>query len=440
MNNNYDLIVIGAGPGGYNAALEASKGGLSTLLIEKEKVGGTCLNSGCIPTKSFYASSNLINQMKKSEELGITSSYSFDYQKILERKNSVVKTLGDGIKFALEKAGVAYLEGEAKLISNNEVKVNDEVFEAKNIIIATGSRELIIPIKGCEYTVSSKDILDLETLPNDLVVIGGGVIGVELASILSLMGVSVTIIELQKNILPNLDLEISRRLTSYLKQLGVKIITGSSVVKVEKDKVHYVTNDKETVIDASLTLMAIGRRPNIENLGLEEVGINFNKRGIEVDSHFETNIKGIYAIGDVNGKVLLAHYAEASGKKVVDEILNRENHTNFDLVPSVVFTFPEVASCGVTEEYLKENNISYQANKVLYRSNGKALASGEVDGFLKVLTVDEKIVGVHIIGHEASLLIHEASILMNNKTKVTEAKDYIFAHPTLSEIFRDGLK
>ena len=438
--NNFDLIIIGGGPGGYTLALDASLKGLKTLLIEKKHLGGTCLNSGCIPTKSYYASSELILKLKESEKLGITSSFSFDYSKIKERKDSVVKTLQDGIKFSLDKAGVTIINGEAKLNEKREVLVNDEAYSSKYIVIATGSREAIIPIKGYENCVTSTDILELDKLPSALTIIGGGVIGVEIASIFNEFGVKVTIIEMQKTILPNLDLEIVRRLTSYLKQRGITIITNAKVNEIEKDKVHYLINDKEEVIDTDMTLMAIGRTPNISDLGLDDAGVSYNKRGIEVDNNFETSQKGVYAIGDCNGKVMLAHFAEASGKVVLAHILGEKCNTNIDIVPSCVFTFPEVASVGKTEEELKANNVDYKANKVLYRSNGKALASGETDGFIKVLSVNDELVGVHILGFSASTIIHEAAIMMNKKIKLSEAKDYIFSHPTLSEIFRDSLK
>ncbi len=441
MNDNqvFDLIIIGAGPGGYNLALDAKKKGLKTLLIEKNSLGGTCLNHGCIPTKAYYASSELILKLKESEKLGISSSFTFDFSKIKERKDSVVSALKDGIKFSLDKAGVTIINGSGKLNKNREVIVNDEAYTAKNIVIATGSKEAIIPIKGYENCVTSTDILNLETLPTSLTIIGGGVIGVEVASIFNEFGVKVTIIEMQKTILPNLDLEIVRRLSSYLKQRGISIITNAKVCEIEKDKVHYLLGEKEEIVDTQMTLMAIGRSPNIDDLGLDDALINYTKRGIEVDQFFETNQKGIYAIGDCNGKVMLAHFAEASGKLVLAHILGEKCSTDTNIVPSCVFTFPEVAVVGKTEEELKISGVDYKANKVLYRSNGKALASGETDGFIKVLSVNDELVGVHILGFSASTIIHEAAIMMNKKIKLCEAKDYIFSHPTLSEIFRDSL-
>lgn len=441
-DNIFDLIIIGGGPGGVDGAIKASKNGLKTLLIEKNELGGTCLNHGCIPTKSYYASSDLINRLKNCASLGINANYSFDFSKIKSRKDEVVKALNEGTKFSLEKSNVTVIKGIAKIHNSEEkiVKVNDDFYKANNIIIATGSKELLIPIKGNKKLLTSTDLLDLETLPKSLTIIGGGVIGVEFASILKLLGVETTIIELQKTILPNLDSEIVRRLTNYLKQLGVKIITNSKVIEVSDDKLIYVTNDKEVEIEVDEVMLSVGRIPNISDLGLDNVNINYDKKGIIVNDNFETNVKGIYAIGDCIGKMMLAHFASASGEKVIDVILNKPNFTNFNLIPSVVFTFPEVASIGLTEDYLKENNIDYISNKYLYRANGKALASGETDGFIKVLVKDDKIIGTHIIGSEASLLIHEAMVVMNANLKITEVSEYIFAHPTLSEIFKSSIR
>ena len=442
MNDNqvFDLIIIGAGPGGYNLALDASREGLKTLLVEKEALGGTCLNHGCIPTKSLYASSELIKKIKESSKLGLDASYSFNFKDIIDNKNNVVTSLRDGIKFSLDKAKVEIINGEAKFINDKEIEVGDARYLGKTIVIATGSIEAIIPIKGYENCLTSTDILDLDTLPKSLTIIGGGVIGVEIASIFNEFGVDVTIIELQKTILPNLDLELVRRLSSYLKQRGIKIITNAKVIEVEKDKVHYLLNDKEEVVETFATLMAIGRRPNINNLGLENTNIIYSKKGIEVDESYSTNVKGIYAIGDVTGKLMLAHVAEANAKIVLDHILGRKSNVNMSIVPSCVFTFPEVATAGATEEELKLKGTDYKATKVLYRSNGKALAGREEDGFIKVLSANDEILGVHILGYSASTIIHEASIIMNKGINLSEAKDYIFAHPTLSEIFRDSLK
>ena len=250
-DNIFDLIIIGAGPGGVDGAIKASKLGLKTLLIEKDELGGTCLNHGCIPTKSYYASSDLINRLNKSNSLGIDATYSFDFSKIKLRKDEVVKALNEGTKFSLEKSNVTVLKGTAQFVSSEDkiIKVNDDLYQAKNIIIATGSKELIIPIKGNKKLLTSTDILDLETLPKSLTIIGGGVIGVEFASILKLFGVDITIIELQKTILANLDSEIVRRLTNYLKQLGIKIITNAKVVEVNNDKLKYLSNEKEFEIE-----------------------------------------------------------------------------------------------------------------------------------------------------------------------------------------------
>ena len=433
----YDIIIIGGGPGGYETALYAKENGFNVLLIEKDKLGGTCLNCGCIPTKTYNAIAKTIFEIKKSSNIGIEANYTFDFSKAKDKKNSVIAELQNGISFLLKKSGINVIEGFGKLIDKHSVSVNDEVYTGKYIIIATGSHNLNTIIKGSEYALDSTDLLDIDEVPSNLVIIGGGVIGVEMATVFNQFGSNVTIFEGMDSILPSVDKEITRRLTSYLTRSGIKINTKTKVLEIKEHSLVYDNGKEEVEVEFDKALLAIGRIPNISGIGLEEVGVEFTKRGIVTNDVFQSNVDNIYAIGDVNGKIMLAHYASFSGTVVIDHLLNKA--TNNYPCPGAIFTLPEVATVGVTEDELKEKGINYTVKKTMYRSNGKALAMDEVDGFIKVLVVDERIVGCHIIGYDASTLIHEAVILMNSKVSTTEAKKYIFAHPTLSELFKNSL-
>ena len=433
---NYDLIIIGGGPGGYETAIYASENGLNTLLIEKGELGGTCLNCGCIPTKTYNNVAKTIYEIKMSQSLGIEAKYNFDFSKVKEKKNSVVNDLKQGIHFLLKKNNVTLINGFGRLVDKNTVKVNDELYEAKNIIIATGSKNLEI-IKGSENALNSTDILDIDYIPTSMAIIGGGVIGVEVATIFNQFGSNVTIYEGLDSILANLDKEISRRLSNYLTRAGITINTKTLVKEIKEKSLIFEKNGVVEEKEYDVILECIGRCANIQDIGLEDVGIEFNKKGIITDDNFRTNIDNIYAIGDCNGKIMLAHYASFGGKIAIDSILHKE--IKHYPCPSAIFTIPEVASIGITEEELKEKGINYICNKVMYRSNGKALAMNEVEGFIKTLLVDDYIVGCHIIGYDASTLIHEAMLVMNANIKSSVVKNFIFAHPTLSELFKSSL-
>ena len=433
----YDVIIIGAGPGGYETALYAKENGLSVLLVEKDKLGGTCLNRGCIPTKTYNAIAKEIDDLKKASDVGIDASFNFDFSKAKLRKDKVVDELVSGINFLIKKSGIELINGYAKLIDKNTVKVDDEAYFGKNIIIATGSSNLNTIIKGSENALDSISLLDLDSLPNSLAIIGGGVIGIEMASIFSTFGVNVTIFEGLDSILANIDKELSRRISSYLTRNSIKINTKTFVEEIKEGSIVYQKNGETVEESFDKILLAIGRCPNIKDIGLDDVGIVYNKKGIITDDNFKTNIENIYAIGDCNGKTMLAHYASYSGISAIDHILG--NNVKQYPCPSAIFSIPEIASVGLTEEELKSQQIEYKANKVMYRSNGKALALNETEGFIKTLIVDDKLVGCHIIGYDASTLIHEAMLVINSSVNCSEAKKFIFAHPTLSELFKNSL-
>ena len=428
-----DLIIIGAGPGGYELALAASKRGLSTLLIEEKSVGGTCLHHGCIPTKTYYHSAKLLRDLKSFNDFGIYGDFEFSFSKAKEKKNEVVQNLYNGINFQLKNQKVQIIYGRAKLISKNEVMVNDEVHNANYIVIATGSTSINLNLPGFDNknVLTSTELLDINEVPKNLVVIGGGVIGIELASIFNYFGSKVEVIEAMDRILPLIDKEVAKRLAAYLKNLGIKINTSSSVVGIEENKVYYNSKGQISFAPYDKVLVAVGRRANVNDLGLAEVGIIYSKKGIDVDNNYKTNIDNIYAIGDVTGKLMLAHTATYSGYKVLSDILGEKKEIDFNLVPNCIFTFPEVASIGITEDEAK--GVDYKVNKFLFKANGKAHTIGDSDGFVKIISYNNKILGVHILGPSASDIIHEAAILMNSNLSIEEAKKIIFAHPTLSE-------
>ncbi|MDD4212828.1 MAG: dihydrolipoyl dehydrogenase, partial [Bacilli bacterium] len=386
-----DLIIIGAGPGGYELALEASKKGLSTILIERERLGGVCLREGCIPTKTWYKSAELLRDIKEAQALGLEClSPTFDFSVAQARKDGIVKGLEEGIRFSLEKAKVELVSGEGTLQGPHQVRVNETVYEAKTIVIATGSRPMMIP--GFEVAWDSTQILASTTLPKKLIVIGGGVIGLEMACIMQAMGVAVTIVEFMDRILPTADREISKRLQTYLKAQGILPIVGAMAKEMVEGGIHIEAKGKLQFIEGDQVLVAVGRRPNIEGLGLEKLGIVHDRKGIKVNQNFETNVPGIYAIGDVTGKMMLAHVATYQGYHVLHHLQDEASHIRFDLVPSCVFSFPEVAWVGVTEEECTPG--SYTTYKSLYRANGKAHAMNAVDGFVKMIVRDDHIIGV----------------------------------------------
>jgi dihydrolipoamide dehydrogenase len=434
-----DLIVIGAGPGGYELALEASRNGLSTILIEGKKLGGTCLQEGCIPTKTYYKNAIVFNTLKEASIYGINiPSYDFDFSKVVERKEKVVQDLEKGILFLLNKAGVEIIKGFAKFLSPTEVEVNGTVYQAKNMVIATGSEP--ISLANFPDALTSTHLLNLTEIPEKLVVIGGGVIGIEMASIFASFGSNVSVVEATNSIIGFADSDISKRLLAFLKAKGIKFYLNAKALKHENSQVTIATEKGEIVLDATHVLMAVGRRPNLNNLELENAHVEYTKKGIVTNEFGQTSNPNIYAIGDVTGINMLAHYATYDGLRVLNHILGKPNNIRFDLVPACVFTFPEVAWCGKTEQELASEGINYQTHKGMFRANGKALAMNETDGFVKIITVDNLIAGVHIIGSSASTLVHELCSLMNFDITKDRFLSIIHAHPTLSEIFTSTLK
>jgi len=441
-----DLVIIGAGPGGFDTAIFAKEHGLDVALIEKHKVGGTCLNYGCIPTKALYHNALTIKNMKELDVFGVNvEDYKIDYEVIKTRKETIVSNQVGNIITSLKKLKVDLIEGEASIISNNEVEVNGEIIKTKNIIIATGSVSKKISFIGdnLEIIHDSTDILSLDTFPKKMLIVGAGVIGCEMATIFNYFDCEITLVEYENEILPPLDKDIKKRARNLYKRQGIKIYTKSSFKSVVKrDGLYYATIEskgKLIEIETDYVLLSTGRTPNFGNLDLSKQGIEYSKAGIKVNEHFQTNILNIYAIGDVTGILMLAHKATYDGYKAVSHILEKEMDINFNQVPSVVFSFPEIATVGMTERELDGTN--YRTNKYLFKTNAKAECSNETAGFIKMI-VDENdiLVGCHIIGVHASDLIHEVTSIMYKNININEYKNIIHAHPTISEVVGECIK
>ena len=438
-----DLIIIGAGPGGYETAVEAARRGKSVVLFNGDRLGGTCLNEGCIPTKCFCRDAEMVASFKEADRFGIDDfTFSVDFGRIAARKNEVVGRLREGIAMMLKQAGVTLVEARASFRDARTVIADGEEYTADDIIIATGSVSKSLPIPGhdLDCVMDSTDLLDIGHVPESLVIIGGGVIGMEFASIFSNLGSKVTVIEFMKQILPPFDSDIAKRLKQTLSKRGIGIITGAAAKKIEKSedgvKVTYECKGKESEVTGASLLMAVGRAPRVEGLGLENAGVEYTSRGIAVNDMMQTNVDHIYAIGDVNARMMLAHVASFQGLRALNAIEGKEDSIRFDLVPSAVFTLPECGMGGLTEEECKSRGIDVKCVKSFYRANGKALAMGEEEGLCKLIfgKEDGRLLGAHIMGADAALLAQQCVDFMNVGATAESIRQTIFGHPTLSEI------
>lgn len=439
-----DLIIIGAGPGGYETALAAAKRGKSVTLFNGENLGGTCLNEGCIPTKCLCRNAEIVSNFKNGEEFGIDDfSFSVDYNKILARKNSVIETLRGGIDMMLKQAKVNVVNAFASFKDAKTVVANGEEYTADNIIIASGSTSKSLPIPGhdLECVMDSTKILNIEYIPASLTIIGGGVIGMEFASIFSQLGSQVTVIEFMKQILPPFDSDIAKRLKQALTKKGVKIVTGAAAKEIRQNEfyeieVTYELKGKEEKVVSSDLLMAVGRAPRVSGLNLEAAGVEYTPKGIPVNDNMQTNVEGIYAIGDVNARMMLAHVASFQGVRALNAIDGKADNIRFDIEPSAVFTVPECGMVGKTEEQCKAEGIEIKVGQSFFRANGKALAMGESEGLCKLIfrKEDGMLLGAHIMGVESADLAQQCADMMNRNTTLTELVDTIFGHPTVSEV------
>ena len=439
-----DLIIIGAGPGGYETALEAAKAGLSVTLFEGAELGGTCLNAGCIPTKCLVKNAEVVSQFKNSEQFGIDDfTFSLDFNKVMERKNNVVETLRAGIAQMMKMAKVNVVKGFAAFTDDHTVTCDGEEYTADNFIIATGSVSKALPIPGAdlECVMDSTRILSIDHIPESLTIIGGGVIGMEFAGIFSALGSKVTVIEFMKQILPPFDADIAKRLKAALTKQGIKIITGAAATSIAQDAdyqcvVNYTVKDKEEQVVSSDLLMAVGRAPRLDTCGLDKAGVEYTKRGIVVDEWMRTNVPHIFAIGDCNARMMLAHVASFQGMHALNAILGHDDDIDFNVVPSAVFTNPECGMAGLTEAQCKEKGMDVKIGQAFFRANGKALAMGESEGLVKLIfdAVSGCLVGANIMGVQAADLAQQCADLMSRGTTRDQMLDIIFGHPTVSEV------
>lgn len=444
------IAIIGAGPGGYVAAIRAAQLEAEVYLIENREVGGTCLNRGCIPTKTYFKNAQIMNSLKNASDYGIeVDGYRLDGKALLERKNNVVETLVSGIeKLIASYKNIEFVSGKASIKDKSTVVVEllaggTRDIEVDNIIIATGSKAQMTETKGVdlEGVITSDEILELDEIPETLIVVGGGVIGLEFASIYQELGSQVIL--LASRILKDADKEVSRRLTPLLKKQGIEVyvdIRAREIVDVDgklKVAARYKNKDEEIEVVGDKVLIASGRAPVIEGLNLDDVGILNDRKGIQVDDNFETTVEGIYAIGDVNSKgIQLAHVASSQGTYVVEKIMGLVPDIDFEYYPACVFTMTEVAQVGYTEDQLKEKGIEYKSSKFMFGANSKAMSSRETDGFIKILaSEDNKILGIHILGPHANDLIQEGTLAAANSLDASNITRAIHAHPTLSESF-----
>lgn len=444
----HDLLIIGGGPGGYVAAIRARQLGMSVVLIEKDRAGGTCLNRGCIPTKAYYRNALFMHDLKASSEFNVkVGNFAFDMGGARQRKDQIVDNLVLGVDKLLQANGVDRIKGEAVLLDRNTVLVNDTELKGKNILLATGSIPAYLAIPGVELpgVMNSDQILELNDVPERLLIIGGGVIGLEVACIFNALGSQVTVIEFRPELLNSLDKELGKRLLVFLKKQGITVHTAAAVEKIEAAArgLKLSATGKKGNIEAlaDVILTAGGRKASTVGLNLEKLGIVSDKAGfIKVDKHFATSAEGIYAIGDVIGGYMLAHVASEEGIAAVEKMAGMDRTVHYHAVPACVFTIPEIASVGLSEEAAKAQGLVCRSGKFQFAANGKALTMGETGGMVKVLAdQDDVIVGVHIIGPHASDLIMEGTLLVQNRRKVSETTGTIHPHPTLSEALMEAL-
>ena len=450
--NNFDLIIIGAGPGGYEAALHAAKLGLKTALVERRDVGGTCLNRGCIPTKTLLHSAEVYHEAKEAETFGIhTENVSFNLPAVFARKQAVVEKLRGGVESLLKSAKVDVLRGTGTILGTGKVRVTNAdgstEYECANILAATGSVPARPPIPGLELAMTSDELLDgAETLYKSLIIIGGGVIGVELATFYADLGCPVTIVEGLDRLLPNMDKELGQNLAMLLKKRGVTIQTGAMVKGVEKSEngltVRYEQKGNPGAVEAEAVLCAIGRSPYSQDLFAEGLEMVYDRRRLHVDEHFRTSIPGVYAIGDVSSPVQLAHVATAQGLACVDEIAGRKPGQDLSLVPGCVYTRPEIATVGITEAEAKDKGIPVKTAKGLMSANGRTMILEGERGFMKLVANAEtgKLIGAAFMCERATDMISQLTAAMANGLTVKQMLGFIRPHPTFEEAMGAALE
>lgn len=445
--STYDVAIIGAGPGGYTAAIRASQLGKTAVVVEQGELGGVCLNRGCIPTKTFEASASVLHQCKRAGDFGVivNGEPRVDFAKVQERKRGILDALRKGVEQLLSGNGVEIVKGIARVTAANEISVGDRTIRANNIVIATGSSWIEIPgLKIDGMRVQNSDhAMEWTELPGSIAIVGGGYIGCEFASFMNTMGVDVTIVEAMDRLITVVDRTISKTLEKKFKESGIRILTNAPVesARVERDHVELMLKDGKSV-RADLVLVSVGRKPAAGDLGLEGVGVDLGRRGeIAVNDRFESNVKGIYAIGDVNGVSMLAHAASEQAISCIDSMFGGEPRYDNSCVPACIFSEPEIGSVGRTGQELKEAGIAFKTGRFAFASLGKSHVDGCTDGQVIIYAgEDDGILGVHIIGKNATGLIAEAVVAVKRGLTTHELADVIHAHPTLSEVLAEAAR
>lgn len=449
----YDLVVIGGGPAGYLAAERAGHGGFKTLVIEKRHLGGVCLNEGCIPSKTLLHSAKIYDYARFSSQYGVTAeSVHFDHGAVIQRKNKVIRMLTAGVRTQLKKSHTEVLEGSAQILGKTsagfEIAAGGQKVMCKRLLIAAGSMPIVPPLPGVQeglaegFVLTNREILDLPKVPASLVIIGGGAIGLEMASYFNSAGSQVTVIEMLDHIAGNTDREIGSILQKNYEKKGVVFYLSVKATKAGQGQVWFLSEGQTLEIPAEKVLLSIGRCPVTEGYGLENIGVFVERGRIAVDANLRTNVPGVYAAGDVTGKSLLAHTAYRQAEVAVNHMLGRRDTMRYEAIPSVIYTNPEVAAVGETEESARKKGLSFEAVTLPMGFSGRYLAENEGgDGICKVL-VDKKhrtLLGVHVIGSYASEFIVSAAIMMEMEMRVEDIKEIVFPHPTASEILREGI-
>ena len=457
MENKFDLIVLGGGPGGYNAAERAAHGGLKTLVIEERELGGVCLNEGCIPTKTLLYSAKILDYANHGEKYGVTTTGAkIDHAKVVERKNKVVKTLVSGVAAKMKGAGVTVARGTGVITGKSAdgftVKCGDDVYSGSKLLICTGSEAVVPPIPGLResvgtgFAVTNREVLDLKELPTRVVVIGGGVIGLEMASYFNSVGVDVTVIEMLDKIAGPTDAEISKILQNNYAKRGVKFILGAKVTEVTGDRkngaVKYEKDGKTESVPCDLILVSTGRRPRSAGIGLETVGVLTERAAIKTDERGRTSVPGIWAAGDVNGKIMLAHTAYREGEVAVGDMLGIADRVDYRSIPSVIYTNPEVGSVGETLDSAKAAGIDAEEHTLSLRYSGRYVAENEGgDGIVKIVVgkAHKNLLGVHMIGSYASEIIYGAAMMVAREMRVSDVRRLVFPHPSVCEAIREAM-
>ena len=444
-----DLLIIGGGPAGYVAAERAGHEGLNVVLFEKKAMGGVCLNEGCIPTKTLLYSAKMYENALHGDQYGVFGdNIRFDYGKMLSRKKKVVRKLVSGVESKMKTNKVTVVKGNAIINGRStegiEVTCNDEKYLGRNLLVCTGSEASVPPIPGLkeagEVILTNREILEMETLPQSLVVIGGGVIGMEFASFFNSLGTKVTIVEMLPEILGGLDFEISAMLREIYTKKGITFNLNAKVVKVEGNRVVFEKEGETESVEGEKILLSVGRRPVTQDFGLENLGVELLKNGIKVDEKMRTNVPGVFAAGDVTGFSLLAHTASREGEVVVNNLTGRNDIMRYNAIPGVVYTNPEVAGVGETEESAKAKNIAYKVSKLPMAYAGRFVAENEGgSGMCKILTGEKhgEVIGVHMLGNPSSEIIYGACIAIEQEMTLKEMQEVVFPHPTVSEIFKE---